>query len=226
MSSTTPGSCRRRPAHDARGRCRVTAGEVRAITAGSDPGDAQALGAGRVPGAASMWFFIIGDLLIFGVYFVSYMIYRGQDQALFLASQQHLDPGIGVVNTLVLLTSSLFVALGTETARSGGTGAASRLFSTALALGAVFPLLKMVEWVPKISAGFTPGENLFFMYYYMMTGLHLCHVLLGLVILGFVTRNLRAAKPVNVTFIETGAMYWHMVDLLWLVLFALFYLMR
>jgi len=64
------------------------------------------------------------------------------------------------------------------------------------------------------------------MYYYMMTGLHLCHVLLGLVILGFVTRNLRVANPVNVTFVETGAMYWHMVDLLWLVLFALFYLMR
>jgi len=196
------------------------------VEAGAVGGERRALAAGRVPGASSMWFFIIGDLLIFGVYFVSYMIYRGQDQVLFLTSQRHLDPGIGVINTLVLLTSSLFIALGTEAARSGGTKAAHRLFSTALALGAVFPLLKMVEWVPKLNAGLTPGENLFFMYYYMMTGLHLCHVLLGLVILGFVTRNLRLANPVNVTLVETGAMYWHMVDLLWLVLFALFYLMR
>ena len=195
-------------------------------TAAADNTSQQAATAGHVPGESSMWFFIIGDLLIFGVYFISYMIYRGQDQDLFLQSQQHLNPGIGVINTLVLLTSSLFVALGTETARTGGAEAAHRLFSTALALGAVFPLLKMVEWVPKINAGFTPGENLFFMYYYMMTGLHLCHVLLGLVILGFVARNLRLANPVNVTFVETGAMYWHMVDLLWLVLFALFYLMR
>ena len=64
-----------------------------------------------------MWFFIIGDLLIFGVYFVAYMIYRGQNQALFLHSQQYLNQGIGATNTVVLLTSSLFVALGTQAAR-------------------------------------------------------------------------------------------------------------
>lgn len=173
-----------------------------------------------------MWFFILGDLLIFGVYFVAYMAYRAQDPALFLESQRHLDPGIAVLNTLILLTSSLFVALGTESARDGKAAIARRLFVVAFALGALFPLLKLAEWLPKIDAGLTPGENLFFMYYYMMTGLHLCHVLLGLVILGFVVRNLRAASGVNVTFVETGAMYWHMVDLLWLVLFALFYLMR
>jgi len=181
--------------------------------------------AGRVPGETSMWFFIIGDLLIFGVYFVSYMIYRGQDTALFLESQQHLDQRIGVINTLLLLTSSLFVALGTEAARDGKKSTASRLFGVAFALGAVFPLMKAAEWVPKITAGMTPGENLFFTYYYMMTGLHLCHVLLGLVILGFAIRSVRSAQT-NIAFVESGAMYWHMVDLLWLVLFALFYLMR
>jgi nitric oxide reductase NorE protein len=198
-----------------------------AAAAGGDRGDGLALTSGHVPGESSMWFFIIGDLLIFGVYFVSYMIYRGQNQELFLQSQQYLNQGLAAVNTVVLLTSSLFVALGTEAARREDRRiAARRLFTIAFAAGAIFPLLKMVEWIPKISAGITPGENLFFMYYYMMTGLHLCHVLLGLVILGFVTRNLRVANPVNVTFVETGAMYWHMVDLLWLVLFALFYLIR
>jgi nitric oxide reductase NorE protein len=192
----------------------------------SDTGETKPLAAGHVPGESSMWFFIIGDLLIFGVYFVAYMIYRGQDHALFLHSQQHLNQGLGATNTVVLLTSSLFVALGTEAARGGKSADAYRLFGVAFLFGLAFPLLKMVEWIPKISAGMTPGENLFFMYYYVMTGLHLCHVVLGLAIMGFVMRNLRVSNEPNIEFVETGAMYWHMVDLLWLVLFALFYLMR
>lgn len=181
---------------------------------------------GYMPGESSMWFFIIGDLLIFGVYFVAYMAYRTESPALFLHSQQLLNQGIAVFNTLVLLTSSLFVALGTEALRDGKRDDAFRLVAAALCLGALFPLLKMFEWIPKISAGYTPGENIFFMFYYLMTGLHLCHVLLGLVILGFVMRNIRNATEPNIKFVETGGIYWHMVDLLWLVLLALFYLMR
>ncbi len=181
---------------------------------------------GRVPGENSMWFFIIGDLVIFGVYFVFYMVYRGQNQALFLESQQHLSQGIGVINTVILLTSSLFVALGTEATRAGKRRDAQRLLLLALGFGLAFPMLKMVEWLPKLGAGHTPGENLFFLYYYLMTGLHLLHVVLGLVILVFVLRDVRISKAPNIQFVETGAVYWHMVDLLWLVLFALFYLMR
>ncbi|MGP4055916.1 cytochrome c oxidase subunit 3 [Mycobacterium sp. 4D054] len=180
---------------------------------------------GHVPGESSMWFFVIGDLLIFGVYFVVYMYYRGQDQDLFLHSQAKLNLTIGAVNTVVLLTSSLFVALGTAAARAGKTTDAYRLFWLALAGGALFPVLKAFEYIPEITAGLTPGTNLFFMFYYVMTGMHLCHVLLGLVILGFVIRDLRGPAP-RMSLVETGATYWHMVDLLWLVLFALLYLMR
>ncbi len=182
--------------------------------------------AGYMPGEPGMWFFIIGDLFIFAVYFVAYMIYRGQQPELFLHSQQFLSPGIGVINTLILLTSSWCLALGTEAARKGNSAAAFRLLAATFAIGALFPLLKMVEWVPKLAAGHSPGENLFFMYYYVMTGLHLCHVLLGLVIIGFMLRHLRHRASPDIKFIEAGAVYWHMVDLLWLVLFALFYLMR
>ena len=179
-----------------------------------------------LPGDSGMWFFIVGDLLIFGVYFVCYMLYRAQDQELFLYSQQFLSQGIGVANTVILLTSSLFVALGTEAARNGKIQDAVRLIALAFACGALFPLFKMAEWLPKISAGHTPGENLFFMYYYVMTGLHLLHVLLGLTIMGFMLRNLKASAEPDIKFIEVGAIYWHMVDVLWLVLFAVFYLMR
>ncbi|OBK70225.1 cytochrome c oxidase subunit 3 family protein [Mycobacterium sp. 1274761.0] len=180
----------------------------------------------HVPGDPSMWFFVIGDLLIFGVYFVGYMFYRGGDQAEFLHSQAQLNLNIGAVNTFVLLTSSLFVALGTAAARAGETADALRLFGVALACGAAFPLLKLFEYIPEITAGMTPGTNLFFMYYYVMTGLHLCHVLLGLVILCFVIRNLRGPAKPRISFVETGATYWHMVDILWLILFALLYLTR
>jgi len=181
---------------------------------------------GYLPGEPAMWFFILGDLLIFGAYFVCYMVYRGQGPDLFLQSQQLLNQEVAVVNTVVLLTSSLFVALGTEAARGRKTTDAFRLFGCAFALGSAFPLLKLFEWIPEIGAGLTPGSNLFFTFYYVMTGLHLVHVVLGLVIMGFVMKELRVSPRPNLKFVETGAMYWHMVDVLWLVLFAVFYLMR
>jgi nitric oxide reductase NorE protein len=181
---------------------------------------------GHVPGESSMWFFVIGDLLIFAVYFVGYMYFRGQNHELFLRSQARLNLDIGAVNTVVLLTSSLFVALGVQAARAGDTADALRRFWVALVFGAAFPLLKMFEWIPEITSGLTPGTNLFFMYYYVMTGMHLCHVLLGLVIMCFIIRSLKTGEAQKISFVETGATYWHMVDVLWLVLFALLYLMR
>ena len=191
------------------------------------PGNTRNIDARRhVPGDPSMWFFVIGDLIIFGVYFVSYMYYRGQYRDMFLQGHAKLNLNIGAVNTVVLVTSSLFVALGTAAARAGKTADALRLFSIALACGAAFPLLKLFEYIPEITAGMTPGTNLFFMYYYVMTGMHLCHVLLGLVILCFVIRNLHGPAKPRISFVETGATYWHMVDIVWLILFALLYLMR
>lgn len=180
----------------------------------------------RIPGESSMWFFVIGDLIIFGGYFLAYVWYRGQQPEVFLAGQARVNLGIGVANTIVLLTSSLFVALGTAAARAARTAEALRLFVIALILGAAFPVLKVSEYVPEILAGNTPGTNLFFMYYFVMTGLHLCHVMLGLVILSFVIRDLNGSAAPRMSLIETGATYWHMVDVLWIVLFALLYVMR
>ena len=180
----------------------------------------------HVPGELSMWFFVIGDLLIFGVYFIGYIYYRGQNADLFLESQARLNLDIGAINTVILLTSSLFVALGTSAARNGKRPEAIRLFGIAFAFGVAFPVMKAFEYIPEITAGLTPGTNLFFMYYYVMTGLHLCHVMLGLVILGFVIRSLRISARPRMPFVETAATYWHMVDLLWILLFALLYLMR
>ncbi len=173
-----------------------------------------------------MWFFVIGDLLIFGFYFVLYMHHRGQNRQIFLESQALLNLDIGAINTVMLLTSSLFVALGISAARAGKAADAFRLFGIALAFGVAFPIFKIFEWIPELQAGLTPGTNLFFTYYYVMTGMHLCHVLLGLVIMCFVLRELKDSTKPRILFAETCATYWHMVDILWLVLFALLYLMR
>jgi len=202
------------------------ANAIEVVVIDGDPGKRSVVSSGYLPGTPSMWFFIIGDLIIFGVYFVSYMAYRVQYHDTFLQSQQQLNQSIGVVNTVILLTSSLFVALGTAAAREDNARDARRLFGMAAATGAVFPLLKMFEWIPEVSAGLTPGTNLFFMFYYVMTGLHLLHVLVGLTLMGFVMNTLRTAARPTVRFVETAGLYWHMVDVLWLVLLALFYLMR
>lgn len=181
---------------------------------------------GHVPGQSAMWFFVIGDLWIFTAYFACYMVDRSRNLELFLHGQQQLSQGAGVVNTVILLTSSLFVALATHAMRAGRMAAAQQLVALGGVCGVGFLAIKAFEWIPKISAGITPGSNAFFMYYYMMAGLHLCHVILGLIILTVVWRDLRYAAAPSAELMETGATYWHMVDLLWIVLFALLYLVR
>jgi len=181
---------------------------------------------GHIPGQGSMWFFVIGDLWIFTAYFACYMFDRGQNSALFLQGQQQLSQGAGVLNTVLLLTSSLFVALAAQAARAGRHKRAFHLVVLGGELGIGFLVVKMFEWIPKINAGITPGTNDFFMYYYMMTGLHVCHVILGLIILVVLGLELRNASPPRVELVETGATYWHMVDLLWIILFALLYFIR
>src|ERR1700739_3658133 len=110
------------------------------VTPGVDNFRPDDRGQGHVPGESSMWFFVIGDLLIFGVYFVGYMYFRGQNHELFLQSQARLNLDIGAINTVMLLTSSLFVVLGTEAARAGNRAAGLQRVWVALAFGAAFPL--------------------------------------------------------------------------------------
>ena len=98
--------------------------------------------------------------------------------------------------------------------------------TSGFACGAGFVFLKSFEWALKISGGLTISSNAFFMHYYMMTGLHFFHVLLGLVILTMLWRELRGKTAPRVQFLEVGATYWHMVDFLWIIIFALAYLMR
>ena len=179
----------------------------------------------HLPGQGSMWFFVIGDLWIFTCYFACYIHDRARNPELFQQGQQLLSQGIGALNTVILLTSSLFVALSVQATRGKDIVIASRFLALGWASGALFMLVKAGEWYLKIHAGFPESAHPFFIYYFMLTGLHMVHVALGLVILGLLWRELRRKQP-RAQFAETCATYWHMVDSLWIAIFALLYLVR
>jgi nitric oxide reductase NorE protein len=180
----------------------------------------------HLPGDVDVWVFLIGEMVVFAAYFGAYMIDRGRNHDLFLQSQQLLSKGLGVVNTLVLLASSLSVASSVHAARADDVRTASRWLVVGGACGAAFAVIKSFEWYSKLRAGLTISTNAFFMHYYMMTSVHFFHLLLGLVVLAILWRELHHAKPPRAWVMESGACYWHTIDLLWIVIFALLYLMR
>jgi len=179
----------------------------------------------RLPGDRDMWIFVLGDLAFFAVYFIIFMVYRHNEPTLFLTSQRHLNLTTGAINTLVLLASSRFVAVAVQAARRGDHRSAARTLSYGAVCGTVFIAIKAFEWSAEIHRGFTLPRNDFFMFYYMLTGVHLFHVLLGLGILGFAVHELRQESP-RAWIVEAAATYWHMVDVVWIVLFTLVYVMR
>jgi nitric oxide reductase NorE protein len=190
-------------------------------------GESEQKAARRLPGDADIWVFVLGDMLIFSAYFAAYIFFdRGRNHALFVQSQQQLSQTLGIINTLILLTSSLFVALSVQATRLGDFGIASRFLTLGGSFGVGFLLLKSYEWYSKISHGLTLGTNAFFMHYYMLTGVHVFHVLIGLVFLVVLRRELETAPHPRVKLLEVGATYWHMVDFIWFLIFALLYLMR
>lgn len=180
----------------------------------------------HLPSDSNMWVFVLGDLVIFSAYFVIFMVYRARQPELFLESQRHLSINFGVANTLVLLGSSWFVARSVLATRDGQYRRAIQLTLCGGACGVVFMAIKAFEWSAKIGQGLTFPRNDFFMFYYLLTGVHLFHVALGLVFLGVSCAELRNPKGRRVTLVETGAIYWHLVDLLWIVIFTLVYVMR
>lgn len=201
-------------------------------TAGSDTersaesGDTAETRGERLPGDGSMWVFVLGDLTIFTVYFVIFMVYRSNEQLLFLQGQQHLDQTVGVINTLVLLASSWCLARSVRSAHAGQYGDALRLTVGSGVCGVLFMATKIYEWSAEIHQGLTVSSNNFFMFYYMLTGVHMLHVVMGLIILSVVYREIREPTLRRLWLVEAGATYWHMVDVLWIVIFALVYVVR
>jgi nitric oxide reductase NorE protein len=183
----------------------------------------------HLPGEPGVWVLIAGDMLVFSLFFVTYISYRNSSPDVFATSQTALSLRWGMINTALLLTSSWLVATAVQAARSGSPRLASRLIGSAMVCGIGFVLVKAIEYHAKFAAGLTITTNDFFMFYFMLTGIHLLHVLVGLCVLFYFRGRLRATRPegqADMVLLESGATFWHLVDILWIFLFALLYLVK
>lgn len=206
--------------------------DVPASGPGGRPGQQLRLGRrtppdSHVPGEPAFWLVIFGDLVVFGVLFGVYLYERSLAPEVFARSQQTLSITLGLTNTLVLLTSSWLVVKAVNLVRAGRSTIAPVLILGAMAGGLTFAVVKFFEYRHLVEHGFLPTSNPFYLYYFILTGLHLFHLLLGMVVLGalwFSTRRPRSRR--RLAFLEGGACFWHLVDAVWVVLFPLLYLLK
>lgn len=183
---------------------------------------------GTPPGDLAIWLFIYAELLAFGVFFLAYAFARAHNVELFNDSQRFLNRESGAINTVVLITSSYFVVRAVAAIRAGWSRQCAYWLGGAILLGSVFVVVKLFEFHAKFSAGISLSTNTFYMFYLSLTIFHFMHVILGMVILTAVMlKALRGGyTAAQHTGVETGASYWHMVDLVWLILFPLVYVIR
>lgn len=186
-----------------------------------------------------MWLFIFTELLLFGGLFIVYSIYRFLNPVAFQMAGHELNQTIGAINTLVLLVSSMTIAMATSALQKKNKGLTVFLLEVTIMLAIIFLINKYFEWGVKFDHGIWPGsqhlvndmskgEILFFGLYFVMTGLHALHIIVGLVIIVVALRRIQsgtvhADRP---SLLENAGLYWHLVDLIWIFLFPLFYLIH
>jgi cytochrome c oxidase subunit 3 len=183
-----------------------------------------------------MWLFIFTELLLFGGLFIVYSVIRFSHQDAFHLAAQELNLTLGAVNTALLLISSMTIAMSVSSIQFGNKKLTLFLIGFTILVGLVFLVNKYVEWSVKIEHGLYPGspvlhgfgngDTLFFGLYYFMTGLHALHIVAGVSILAVVFNRVRNGRIHRDHFVhlENGALYWHLVDVIWIFLFPLFYL--
>lgn len=174
-----------------------------------------------------VWTFLATEVLLFGALFTAYTIFRMKYPELFRVEHAKLDRVLGAVNTVVLITSSFTVVLGVDAIKRGKARMLEVCYGATILLAAVFLCVKYVEYSEKFHHGLYPGTNLFFSLYFMMTGLHGIHVLLGMGLLSYVIVLSRRGRlsARYYTPAEMSGLYWHFVDLVWIYLFPLLYLL-
>lgn len=180
-----------------------------------------------LPGDLAMWCFILAELLVFGIFFIAYAFTRARHVELFNASQLSLDRSSGFANTLLLVTSSYFVVRAVAAMQKTHGKICARWLVAAMVCGAFFVILKLVEFAAKMNAGISMSTNHFYMFYLFLGFFHFMHVILGMLILGAVAlKAWQGGYASDYAGVETGAAYWHMVDLVWIILFPLIYVLH
>lgn len=178
---------------------------------------------GHIPGEPGLWVFILGDMTLFGVFFLAFVVARKQSPEAFATTAELLDVWSGLVNTIVLVTSSFCVLAALTAFRDARIRRGRGLLGSAAGLGLVFVIIKVSEYTHLLPDGVSPTTNLFSTYYYVLTGIHLSHVAIGVILMCACLLRMRT-RTHDEQFREGAGAYWHMVDALWMVLFPLFYL--
>ncbi|HEX2977439.1 MAG TPA: cytochrome c oxidase subunit 3 family protein [Bacteroidales bacterium] len=183
-----------------------------------------------------MWLFLYTEMLLFGTLFVVYSVYRYRNSVAFHQAATELSVLIGTINTIILLISSSTIAMSITAIQQNRKKLAMILLSVTVLLGIAFLVNKYFEWGEHIREGIYPGSQvlsirghgdvMFYGLYYFMTGLHALHIIIGMIFIGFVfvflIRN--KIRHDDYALLENSGLYWHLVDLVWIFLFPLFYL--
>ena len=178
------------------------------------------------PGGILMWIIIYLELFTFGMAILAMAYYGSQDFDLFHKSRMQLDIKLGVTNTIILLTSGFFMANAVEEFKKNNLKKASQFINLTMLFGVLFIIVKSIEYYHKIEAGISLDTNIFFSFYWLLTGFHLIHILVGLVILLFINHGINSKNSTSkIEDIEASATFWHMCDLIWLLLFPILYLL-
>jgi len=190
----------------------------------------------REAGKLGMWIFLFTEMFLFGGLFLVYAVMRARYSQEFHTAAIDLNTFIGTLNTVFLLTSSMTVAMSITAIQRNQSGLALVLILITLLLAALFMVNKYIEWSHEFASGVHPGsevlrnkphgELMFFGLYFMMTGLHALHVFVGMVLLSvnFVRIRNGSINRENFLLLENSGLYWHLVDLIWIFLFPLLYL--
>ena len=189
-------------------------------------------------GRIGMWLFLFTEVLLFGTLFIAFAVYLHKYRFDFREASGHLDRLLGAGNTLILLTSSLTMALSIAFLERSKKGASLGMLALTVALAVGFLVIKSFEWGAKIAHDIYPksatmlekpvGEQVFYGFYFTMTGLHAFHVIVGVVVILYVMLRVQLGRTraERIGFIYNTGLYWHLVDLVWIFLFPLFYLIR
>lgn len=181
----------------------------------------------RLPGDLAMWFFILAELSVFALLILTFAVAQALQPQLFSEGRQLLDRSTGLAMTLSLLTAGLFAALAQEQVRQDRPRRGAVFLWVALLLACGYVVIKLTEYAHLLANGLGLEHNTFFTLYWILTVFHFLHVLLGMVILAWLAEGCRRRRYVSrrCTGLESGVLYWHMVDLVWVLLFPLVYIL-
>lgn len=183
----------------------------------------------KLPGDLAMWFFILAELTVFAIFFIGFAIAENLNLVMFAEGKAQLHKVAGLINTIALITSSYFVAISLHSMRLQKERQAVLRLIFALFFAAIYIVLKLWEYDSLFEQGIDIETNTFFTLYFLITAFHFMHILLGMVILAYMAKNAYQGKyndpesENEFSGFESGACYWHMVDLLWIILFPLIY---